>query len=152
MGIGNYYLTNAHTVYVDHDQVYGEWDSSKDQHKFIETESDFAFHYDDFIEVLADLIPATYSLFSERVIEFDRHECRRMIAENGFYRISVVEYHGYFAVNVELKAAHESKPWEFNPLAIHGHARAATRIFDLLATRYELRVRTSAWTSGKRAA
>jgi hypothetical protein len=152
MGAGNYFLDNAHTVYVDHDQVYGEWDSSKDQYQYIETEDDFAFHYDDFIDGLTDLIPATYSFFTEVNIVCGYRECRRIVAENGFYNISVVDYHSYFAVNVELKAAREGEPWEFNPLAVHGHARAAARIFDSLATRYQLRIRTCAWTSGKRAA
>ena len=152
MGIGNFYLKNAHTVYVDHDQVYGEWDVERSQFELIENDDDFLFFYDEFIESVVEVIPASYERFTMRVVEYDRHDCRRMIAENGFYRISVVDYHTYFAVNVELKTAWECAPWEYNPLAVHGHARAASRFFDALATRYELMVRTSIWTTGKRAA
>jgi hypothetical protein len=137
MGAGNYWLTNAETVYVDCDDVYG----NDDEYYF----DDVSFR--DFIESITSLIPIKSFSSTEKHI-YDFQETRLVIAENGWYHITVVEWHTYFAINIELKPAHESDPWEFNPLAIYQHAATAKKIFDEISHYFQLRVRTSAWTSG----
>lgn len=136
MGTGNYWLANAETVYIDCDDVYHDEDDIMDEICFM-----------DFVDVVTSLIPVKSFYPCEKYVHGFR-ERRLVIAENGWYHLSILQWHTYFAVNVELKSAHESDPWEFNPLASYHHAAIARKIFNALASAFQLRVRTSAWTSG----
>ena len=145
MGVGNYLLRDAKTIYIDDESVYGAWDREKEQFEFVECEFDYQFLYDCMIEHILELLPKSYMPVKRKF-----HGERRVIAANGFYDISVVDWQGYLALNVELKEADEFDPWEYHPLAVYHHEKAATRIFDsLYHCGLQLSQRSSGWTSSR---
>lgn len=142
MGVGNYFVTNGRTVQVDHNQIYGEYIDG--EHEFIEDEWDYTHLFNNFLEIVGDQLPTGY----EQVNKYDHHEGARIIAENGFYTVQVKEWEGYVAISLVIKDDDEYEEG-VHPLAKHHLDTRATTLFDKLATCYELRIRTSAWTSGK---
>lgn len=144
MGVGNYQLSNAKTIYIDNESVYGRWDDQSLQFEFIESEIDFQFCFDDLIERITDVLPNSYS--SHHQFTFDRI----IIAENSFYRVSIVEWQQYFALNIELNISDDQNTERCSALAKYHHDRSAKRIFDAL---YHdgliLRQRICGWTSEK---
>ena len=64
MGIGNYFLTNAETVYIYNDQVFGEWDEVRQEYSEIEHRDDYQFFYQDLMEALRGLLPASYQNYA----------------------------------------------------------------------------------------
>lgn len=148
MGVGNYYLENAYTVYVDHEEVYGEWDPETGEFERILCDCDYGFLFRDFINTIRNLLPAWFN-----ACEGYRPDGRGLIiAQSQFYQVSVVDWEGYFAVNVELM---EKSPFEDDPdeLAFFQKARElhqirSEEVFDAMSELFGLRIRTSAWTSG----
>ncbi len=150
MGVGVYWQENAFTVFVDDEELYAEYSIEKQQHENIEHDDDYQSLHEDFVQEVLELLPESYEVLTdtwEGGYSFG-DVSRQILAENGFYRVSLVDWHGMQAINVELRQAHYSDSWEFNPLAVHHHGRAATKIFDALAERFALRGRTSGWTTG----
>lgn len=148
MGVGNYYLENAHTVYVDHEEIYGEWDPETGDFKGIVSDCDYSFYFREFINTIRNLLPVWYN-----ACEGYRPDGRGLIlAESQFYRVSVVDWEGYFAVNVELidQGCFEDDAVQSALIekAKDLHQNHAEIVFGALAELYPLRVRTSAWTSG----
>jgi hypothetical protein len=92
MGVGNYLLRDAKTIYIDDESVYGAWNSEKEQFEFVECDFDYQFLYDCMIEHILELLPKSYTPVKRKF-----HDERRVIAENGFYDISVVDWQGYIA-------------------------------------------------------
>ncbi len=148
MGIGNYFLTNAETVYIYNDQVYGEWDEVRQEYSEIEHRDDYPFFYQDLMEALRGLLPASYRRVDRVIYEY--REARQVIAENGFYAVSIIEWGGvYFALNVEILPGHETSADGLHPLAKYHLRTAAQKVFDrLVAAGFALSVRTSGYTSG----
>lgn len=142
MGVGNYYLENAETVYVDHESVYGEYLLDENRYSEIDHDDDYRFLYEDFIRGLRALLPASYE-------EVDRFAGGRnegvVVAENGFYCLTVVDWQTYFAVNLCLKT---NDYGETHPLAAYHQDAAASSLFNKLSQQYPLRVRCGPWTTG----
>ena len=134
MGIGNYYLDAAESVYIDKEEVYGEY--------YWEDEfSEFSFFYDDLISHILDALPPSFH--KTKCSWLDRE--RQLIAESGMFRISIVDWESYFSLNVEV-----IDDIQCASLAKHHLHRTSSRIFDKLNQIYGLHIRCSAWTSGKR--
>jgi hypothetical protein len=146
MGVGNFYLENAETIYIDHEAIYGPYLVDEDRFEDIEHDFDYQLRYEDLIDSLTSLLSPTYDVEPSSVW---RHE-GRMIAENNFYEIVIVDWQSYFAVNVVLK---DDDDYErgVHPLAEANHAKAATAFFDRIAAIYpdHVRQRSSAWTSSR---
>lgn len=137
MGVGNFYLTNAHTVYVDHEHIYDEVESD-----------DFdaqPWQYDDLISNIKSVLPTTFVDNSKYVTEY-QDECL-VLAESGLFVVTVRDWQGYVAVNIAIKDSISEGPTL--GLANHHHWPTARKIFDALAELYPLRVRCCAWTSGE---
>jgi hypothetical protein len=148
MGAGNYYLENAFTVYVDHEEIYGEWNAEAEEFKGIVSDCDYSFYFREFINTIRNLLPVWFN-----ACEGYRPDGRGLIiAESQFYRVSVVDWEGYFAVNVELidQSCYEDDAEQSALIekAKDLHLYHAEKVFGSLAELYPLRVRTSAWTSG----
>lgn len=133
MGVGNFYIDDAETVYIDKDI-------------FIDTQDDelYPFYFEDLTESIRQVLPESYDQENRY---FGRDE-GRVIAENGFYQIVLTDWEGYIAVSVALK---ETDYWQGNGIcslaSYHLNARAR-KIFDALSEFYDLRIRCCAWTSG----
>ena len=145
MGVGNFYLSNAETIYIDHSAVYGEFLLDEDRYEHLENELDSEIYYEDLIDDLRELLPKSYDI--------DIRESAKegvIIAENRFYQISIVDYVGYFAINVILQDDFGFEN-EVHPLAEANHVKAATSFFDKIVDRYPGHVnqRCCAWTSGE---
>ena len=130
MGVGNFYLDNAETVYIYIDEVYP--DDEYDE-----------FYYEDMVETLLGFLPASFSQ-----VENEWHEKGRVIAENGFFKIVVTSWEHYFALSVVIIDNDDRYDWGINPLAAHQLPKVAKSLFDKVNTCYSLRIRCSAWTSG----
>lgn len=141
MGVGNYFIENGKTVQINHQQIYGEY--TDEGFELIEDEFDYQFYFDEFIVRLRELIPESYDPYDG----YDHRESSRIIAENNFYAVQVKDWEGYVAVSLALKED-DGFHSGVHPLAeYHLDARANT-LFDKLATCFELRISTCAWTSG----
>lgn len=140
MGAGNYYVANGRTVYIDNDQVYGEYSLETSQYEFVENELDFQFHYEDLIASLRSLIPDTYEIV-------DRYRPGRgegvVIAENGLFEIAVVDCDTKFAVSVIAKGDEEH---DVIPFAGYQLDSFADMLFGKMAEFWKLRVRTGGYT------
>ena len=138
MGVGNYWLENAETVYVDYDDIYSAEEG--EDYDFIDQEFEFA----DFKSNVLSCLPKSFT-------PTDRYFNRegRVLAKNGFYDLVLVCWEGYVAVNLVVKEEDYRSPWERNPLADYHLTRTAGIIFDKLHALYPLRVRCSGWTSGQ---
>lgn len=136
MGVGNFYLPNAHTVYISDEQIYGDdEDYEQDQdHRY--------FRYQD---LLAEIQTRTSASFIEVLYDQFEDDCR-VIAESGLYLITIREWEGYVAVNVVIKSDILEGPRR--GLAEATHWSSAKKLFDALTEVYNLKVRCSAWTSG----
>mgnify|MGYP000892728469 FL=1 len=130
MGIGNYYLNGARSVYIDLEQVFGE---------------DYVYcDHEDYVNLLWHIkqsLPKTYS--ETHAIWLDDNS--KLIAQSGMFRVSIVQWGGYFAVNVEVIPDQKA-----SSLAEFRLDQEADRIFDHLGGFYNLRVRSCAWTSSER--
>lgn len=142
MGVGNYCADNGITVQVSHEQIYGEY-TIDGGYELIEDEFDYQIYFNEFIGNLNSLIPKSYDL----VDEYDHYESARIIAENGFYTVQVKDWEGYVAVSLVLKENNDFHSG-VHPLGEYHLETRANTLCDELASCYELRVSTSAWTSG----
>ena len=134
MGIGNYYLEDAESVYIDKEDVYGEdyWLS-----EYLE----FAFEFDDLISHVLHTLPASFQRSCKTWLDNER----LLIAESEMFRVCIVDWESYFSLNIEPK---DDTPCA--GLARYHLNKTAKRIFDKLNKIYHLRIRCSAWTSGSR--
>ena len=95
------------------------------------------------IPMIADSLPRSFSLLKRRDQWWADRE-RKVIAESRMYRVTLVDWEGYFALNVE-----PIEDRRVTALAIHGLDATATSIFDALADQgLKLRVRCTGWTTG----
>lgn len=134
MGSGSYFLRNAKTVYVD------KWDV----HTSDDYETDSYQEYRDFIDLILRALPRLYvPRFSQRVwLDQDR----LLLAESREYRISLVEWESYYAINLEFV------PGRYNgrdlpPSADYRLSCESVQIFDQILEFYALKVRVCGWTS-----
>jgi len=136
MGAGNFYIKDAETVYVDDSQIFYENEDGE-----IEYDD---FYYDDLIDHVRETLPKSYC-------DVDKHFNRdsgKVIAENDFYEIVVTGWEGYYAVSVALKESDYDNQGNMYSLAKSHLDKRAKQIFDKLSEYYDLRVRSSGWTSG----
>jgi len=133
MGVGNYYLTGAKTVYIEHEAIYGDEPDGVFDAAFLVDES--------LIPLIADSLPKSFCTLP-RTDRYWADRERKVIAESGLFRVSLVDWHGYFAVNVEVIDEQLA-----TPLARHMLEKTASRIFDALNEVFALRVRNTGWTS-----
>jgi hypothetical protein len=138
MGIGNYYLNSAESVYIAKEEVYGEDFHDEGFDDFIHS----PFFYEDLICHIIEALPKCFRQIPKRYW-LDRE--RLVIAESGLYRVSVVDWDSYFSINIEV-----IDDTAASSLAKYHLDRTSSRIFDELSQIYCLRIRTSAWTSGER--
>lgn len=134
MGVGNFFITGAETAYVDHDLVRDCEDEFDD------------FGFDDLVANIISILPKTFEPTTKKTHHDDGG---LLIAESGFYDVTVVDWETYYAVNVIPKEAYWSEPWDVNPLAVYHLPRVSASIFDKLHEMYPLRIRCCAWTSGQ---
>ena len=136
MGAGHFCLANASTVHIElpFDEAWEPWELHDETQWFIENVK----------KTVQSLLPKSFTepTFNVRTIDGE------IIAENGFYKVLLTSWCSYIAISVQIKEANWSEPWEFNPLALFHHASASTKLFDELSEQYEVRIATSAWTSG----
>lgn len=137
MGIGNYCLPDADTVYIDRVGVYGEHDRAG-----IEDEDDYSMRFEDMVAHLLSLLPRSdYPVQDEW-----RGDHTLVIARNAFYKIGIAEWQTYFSLSVILT------PWDdyaegFHPLAVAHLNQASTAIFTRVHAYYQLSVWSSAGTT-----
>lgn len=135
MGVGNYFHRGAKTVYIDHGEIYGDEPDDVFDRQFLIDES--------LIPMIADSLPRSFALLKRRDQWWADRE-RKVIAESRMYRVTLVDWEGYFALNVE-----PIEDRRVTALAIHGLDATATSIFDALADQgLKLRVRCTGWTTG----
>ena len=137
MGIGNYYLDAAESVYIDKEAVYGKGYWEDDEKHF----DDFSFLFSDLICHILEALPSCFHKTKHSWLDRER----LLIAESGLFRVSIVDWDWCFSLNIEViddRAA--------SSLAAYHLSKTATAIFDKLSQVYDLQIRTSAWTSGKR--
>ncbi len=142
MGVGNYTITNGKTVQVDHQQLYGDY-NTEDGFEWIEGEWDYQFRFNDFISEVLELIPSSY----EVVDEYDHGESSKIIAENNLYTIQIKDWDGYVALSLAIK---EDDRYDagVHPFAQYHLEKRAAILFDKLATCFDLRIPCGPWTSG----
>ena len=137
MGVGNFTLANAETVYIDDLHVHGYYNGG--ELDIDQTNLD----YENLEETLVSLLPNSFYK-----VENESYGGGSIIAENNFYSIVLTHWVGYYALSVVIRDNDVRYDWGINPLAAHHHARLALRFFDKIHEIYPLRVPTSAWTSG----
>lgn len=137
MGVGNFYLTNAHTVYVDHEHIYDDVES--------EDMDDLQHQFEEFKQEIISVLPATFVDNSKYLTDY-QDDCL-VLAESGLFVVTVRDWQTYVAVNVAIKDVISEGPTR--GLAEFHHWPTAKKIFDQLAELYSLRVRCCAWTSGE---
>lgn len=129
MGVGNYYLSHAQTVYVDMWDVYSS------------DEPDTWWDYQQLVDNILEVLSPAYRPRHLQGVWLDRE--RKLLAESDHFRVSLVEWESYFAVNVETAISTESR----RRLPRGGLLKEAMAIFERLNARYPLRVRDTGWTS-----
>lgn len=137
MGVGNFYLNNAHTVYVPDESIYGNPEDGEENDR-----PEFFFY--DLIDEIKNLIPTTFVPCSNQLKEY-QDDCL-IIAESGLFVLTVKSWDGYVALNLAIKDSVSEGAQ--SGLAEYQHWPTAKKIFDKLAEIYPLRVRGCAWTSG----
>lgn len=144
MGVGNYLCSNGESVYIDHEQVYGEYNSENEfGFSDIEYQEDFQFRFNDFCDNLKSFeFPKSFEALTE--VQYMGGDRGIILLENGWFYITVVEWQSYFAINVIIRPEHEDRA-----LAHAILPKTAKQVFDKLAEYYSLRVRCGAWTSGE---
>jgi len=130
MGIGNYHLDGARSVYIDLEQVYGEG------YLFCDHED-----YQNLLQHIKQSLSISYRETHAIWLDDDR----KLIFQSGMFRVSIVEWGYYFSLNIEVIANRPA-----SSLAEFRLDQEADRIFDYLSGFYDLRVRSSAWTSSER--
>ncbi|HMX98812.1 MAG TPA: hypothetical protein PKC44_03410 [Agitococcus sp.] len=136
MGIGNYLLVGAESVYIDKEQVYGENYWLEEDYEF-----DSKFLFEDLIYHIREALPSSFHDTARCWLDRER----QIIAESGMFRVSIVDWDIYFSLNIEI-----IDDIQIASLAKYHLNKTANRIFDKLNQIYDLRVRDTAWTSGKR--
>ena len=145
MGRGVFWMANAETVIIDHESVYGAWDTANPSgYADIEVPDDAQWRDQDFIDSLRGLLPRSYQPIKRRWRDRDSV----VIAENRFFEICVTAWECDFYVSVALRDGFDT-PTGFHPLAVADHHRAALAVWAPLALSYPLRVRTNGWTTAR---
>lgn len=134
MGVGNYYLRNAKTVYVD------KWDV----HTSDDYEADAYHEYREFIDLMLGLLPRYYEQRFARRIWLDND--RLLLAESNLYRLSLVDWDSYYAVSLEYLPG-IFKGRDLPHSADYRLSCESMQIFDRILERYDLKVRVCGWTS-----
>ncbi|MCB1659427.1 MAG: hypothetical protein KDI39_14505, partial [Pseudomonadales bacterium] len=136
MGVGNYFCPDGCNVYIDKEEVYGEnyWEEEDDFY-------DFSFFYDCLIDFIIESLSKTFTATDRKFLDRERV----LIAESAMYQVTIVDWENYFSLNIE-----PIEDLKHSPLAKYHLEVVANRIFDKINACYDLSVRTSAWTSGKR--
>lgn len=135
MGVGNYHHQGAETVYIDHSEIYGDEPDDVFDRQFLVDES--------LIPQIRESLPKSFTVYKRRDQWWADRE-RKVIAESSMYRITLVDWQGYFALNVE-----PIEDRRITSLAVHKLDQTAKGIFDALADQgLNLRIRCTAWTSG----
>jgi len=142
MGVGNFFVRDGRSVYVDHEEVYGEFILEEDRFEQIECDEDYRFMYEDFCEEVKSLLNTSYTQLngvSRRDVE------GVAVGENGLFLVTIVDWESYFSVNVIPRPDLED---HVERLAHATIDRAALALFDRMAELWDLRVRCCAWTCG----
>ena len=129
MGVGNYFLSQAQTVYVDMWDVYSS------------DEPDTWWDYQQLVDNILEVLSPAYRYRHLQGVWLDRE--RKLLAESDHFRVTLVEWESYFAVNVEKAVDTGSR----RQLPRGGLLHEAMAIFERLNARYPLRVRDTGWTS-----
>ncbi|MGI2205188.1 hypothetical protein ACROAH_15110 [Shewanella oncorhynchi] len=134
MGVGHFVLRHTNTVHIEYpyDANWEEW----------ELHDESVFMYEGAKAAVLRHLPKSFTATNEQL------KTGEVIAENAFYKVLFTNWCHYLAISVQVKDAHWSQPWEFNPLALYHHASTSKKLFDKLSHEFEVRVATSAWTSG----
>jgi hypothetical protein len=146
MGVGNFIFNNTESLYLDHEAIYGEYLPDEQKFDNLEHPDDSCIYFDDLKCELRALLPDSYDTDQD----YNEGDIGQVIAENSFYQITIVDWEGYFAINVVLQVDFGFEN-EVHPLAKANHIKVATSFFDKIATLYPGRVRQRccAWTSGE---
>lgn len=142
MGVGNFYVRDGRSVYVDHEAVYGEFSLEENRFELIAHDDDYEFRFNDFCKEVKALLNTSYTQFdgvSRRDVE------GLVIGENGLFLVTIVDWEGYFSVNVIPRPDLED---HVERLAHATIDRASLTLFDRMAELWDLSVRCCAWTSG----
>lgn len=138
MGAGVYYSKDGRSVLTDG----YSWDDSLDD--WINHECS-TWHFHNLIDDIRSCLPKTYEKpyykSDERGIDGST-----VIAFNEFYEVSILGWECDYAIIVQPK---ENPDFEsgYHPLCIANLDVAAERIFSNLSKKYDLRVRTSGYTT-----
>lgn len=134
MGVGNYVLRHAKTVYVD------KWDV----HTSDDYEADSYHEYRDFIRMVLGVLPKFYvQKFAQRIWLDDD---RLLLAESDLFRLSLVDWDSYYALNLEY-CPEIFKGRDLPTSADYRLSRESMQIFDQILEFYSLKVRVCGWTS-----
>lgn len=136
MGVGNFFINGAKTVYIDDDQV-----SDIDENGNSEYDE---YMYDDMVQLIREALPTSYVPVDRR---YD-HDEGLVIAENGFYEVVVTSWTNYYAVSIAVIEQDEYSSGNVESLAKYHLESRSKSFFDKLTEYYDLRIRTCAWTSG----
>jgi hypothetical protein len=138
MGVGIYYSTDGISVLT-------EGPLHNDELDYSENVREGDFFYGQLIIDIREVLPKTYSDID---LEKSDHGEGIVIAENSFYEVSIVPWECDYAIVVHPTQDDDYEEG-YHPLAVANLSRAAHSIFSKLSQLYELRVRTSGYTTGK---
>lgn len=139
MGVGNYTLENAKTIYIFDEQIYPELEDGDDgELGYCE------MFMEDAINEILSCLPESFKALTIDEWFADG----KVIAENGLYRVLLTGWESYTAISIVAKEGDYYDEGNVFSLALH-HLESRSRvIFDKLSEGYELHFRTCAWTSG----
>ena len=142
MGVGNFFVRNGRSVYVDHEEVYGEFSLEENRFELIEDDYDYELRFNDLCEEVKSLLNSSYTQLDG---VFQRDVEGVVIGENGLFLVTIVDWESYFSVNVIPRPDLEDHVQNLAHATID---RASLALFDKMAEHWYLRVRCCAWTSG----
>lgn len=142
MGVGNFFVRDGRSVYVDHEEVYGEFSLEENRFELIEFDEDYGFRFNEFCKAVKSLLNESYEQFDGK---FLRDIEGIVIGENGLFLVTIVDWESYFSVNVIPRPDLED---HVERLAHATIDRASLTLFDRMAELWDLSVRCCAWTSG----
>lgn len=124
-------LPDYEMVYVENESIYGEnWDDPDLRQ----------FDFQNFEDMVEKILPDSFEPARHWVSDDGFISAMYVFAENGLFYLVMQEWESYVALALIPKQKNRN-------LAEGKLSQTAKKIFDKLATRYDLSVRTSAWTS-----
>lgn len=137
MGAGVFYSEDGKSVLVNGAEYIGDQSQGD---AYLQQE----LFFDDLVGNIESVLPETYDSYykGRRAVADDAY----VIAENSFYQVSVKGWECDYALIVH-PLPNEDFVTGYHPLALANLETAADKIFRAVAGMYELRVRTSGYTT-----